>query len=272
MIIDAHQHLWQIGRNGHEWPTPDLATIYRDFAPDDLIAVAEGVNGSVLVQSQPNDSDTDWMLEVADATPFIKGVVGWADLASPQASARLAERAQHPKLKGIRPMLQGLPDDEWILRDEVQLALKTLIDLNLRFDALIFPRHLGVIDRLAKTYPSLGIVIDHCAKPRIGKDDTTWHDDMARIAENPNVFCKLSGLATEMAEGITLQAAQPVADHVLKVFGPDRLMWGSDWPVLNLRSTYADWLGWTRSWLSGQTDVVRKAVLGGTARHFYQFM
>jgi L-fuconolactonase len=275
MIIDSHQHLWQIGRNGHEWPTPDLAAIHRDFGPDDFRAEARRVDASVLVQSQPNDLDTDWMLEVAERTPVVKSVVGWADLEAPDAPARLTALAGKPKFKGIRPMLQGLADDEWILRDAIRPALSALIDLNLRFDALIFPRHLPVIDRLARAYTSLPIVIDHCGKPQISPeigsgDDDVWREGMARVAENANVFCKLSGLATEMADGLSLDAAKPYADHVLACFGADRVMWGSDWPVLNLRTTYDAWQEWTLAWLQSQSTEARDAVFGGTARRFYQ--
>ena len=271
MIIDSHQHLWQIGRNGHKWPTPDLAAIHRDFGPEDLRAEAVAVDGSVLVQSQSDDADTDWMLEVASATPFVKGVVGWADLEAASAPARLASLAAKPKLKGIRPMLQGLADDQWILRDAVQPALKTITDLSLCFDALIFPRHLAAIDQLARTWPALSIVIDHCGKPQIGSgDDALWRDGIARVANNPNVCCKLSGLATEMAEGLSLDAARPYADHVLACFGPDRLMWGSDWPVLNLRTTYNAWQDWTLAWLTPQSGTTRDAIFGGTARRVYQ--
>lgn len=271
MVIDSHQHLWQIGRNGHAWPTSDLAAIHRDFGLEDLRAEAVAVDGSVLVQSQPSDLDTDWMLRVAAAEPFIKGVVGWADLETPSAPTRLAALAAKPKLKGIRPMLQGFADDQWILRDKVQPALRAITDLSLRFDALIFPRHLTIIDRLARSYPTLSIVIDHSAKPQIGSgDDTLWRDGMARVADNPNVFCKLSGLATEMSSGLSLDAAASYADHVLSCFGPDRLMWGSDWPVLNLRTTYNAWQDWTSAWLADQPVQVRGAIFGGTARRFYQ--
>lgn len=271
MIVDSHQHFWQIGRNGHEWPTPDLAAIHRDFGPDDLRAEARRVDASVLVQSQPSDLDTDWMLEVAERTPFVKGVVGWADLEAPNVSARLRALADKPKFKGIRPMLQGLSDDEWILRDTVRPALSLLTDLHLRFDALIFPRHLSVIDQLARVHQSLPIVIDHCGKPQIGSDnDVAWREGMARVAENANVFCKLSGLATEMADGLSLDAAKSYADHVLACFGADRVMWGSDWPVLNLRTTYDAWQEWTLTWLQSQSSEARDAVFGGTARRFYQ--
>ncbi|MBW8734903.1 MAG: amidohydrolase family protein, partial [Asticcacaulis sp.] len=261
--------------NGHEWPTPDLEPIHRDFVPADLVAVTAmaGVDATVLVQSQPADSDTDWMLDVADDCPLIQGVVGWADLAAPDALERLTELAKRPKLKGIRPMLQGMSDETWILRDDVRPALKALSNLGLRFDALIFTRHLPAIDQLAKAFPDLPVIVDHCAKPPIADNAPAavqaWRDGIARVAENPNVVCKLSGLFTEMRPDQPLDAALPFADHVLSTFGPERLMWGSDWPVVLLRQPYAAWLDWTKAWLGGKTAEVHTAVLGSTARRVY---
>jgi len=272
LIVDSHQHLWQIGKNGHEWPTPDLDPIHRDFVTADLTAVtgAAGVGATVLVQSQPADIDTDWMLDIAEGTPLIQGVVGWADLAAPDAPRRLAELARRPKLKGIRPMLQGLADDNWILRDAVRPALEALLDLGLRFDALVFTRHLAAIDQLARTFPDLPIIIDHCAKPPLAAGDlAAWRDAIARLAGHANVTCKLSGLFTEMRADQPVDDARPVADHVLSVFGPERLMWGSDWPVVLLRRPYGTWLDWTMTWLDGKTADVKTAVLGNTARRVY---
>ena len=272
MIVDSHQHLWQIGKNGHEWPTPDLDPIHRDFVTADLTAVtgAAGVGATVLVQSQPADIDTDWMLDIAEGTPLIQGVVGWADLAAPDAPRRLAELARRPKLKGIRPMLQGLADDNWILRDAVRPALEALLDLGLRFDALVFKRHLAAIDQLARTFPDLPIIIDHCAKPPLAAGDlAAWREAIARLAGHANVTCKLSGLFTEMRADQPVDDARPVADHVLSVFGPERLMWGSDWPVVLLRRPYGTWLDWTMTWLDGKTADVKTAVLGNTARRVY---
>jgi len=272
LIVDSHQHLWQIGKNGHEWPTPDLDPIHRDFVTADLTAVtgAAGVGATVLVQSQPADIDTDWMLDIAEGTPLIQGVVGWADLAAPDAPRRLAELARRPKLKGIRPMLQGLADDNWILRDAVRPALEALLDLGLRFDALVFKRHLAAIDQLARTFPDLPIIIDHCAKPPLAAGDlAAWREAIARLAGHANVTCKLSGLFTEMRADQPVDDARPVADHVLSVFGPERLMWGSDWPVVLLRRPYGTWLDWTMTWLDGKTADVKTAVLGNTARRVY---
>ncbi len=276
MIIDSHQHLWQIGRNGHEWPTSDLSAIWRDFESDDLhtVATTAGITATVLVQSQSSDADTDWMLSIAANDTLIKGVVGWADLAAPSSVKRATFLAQQPKFKGLRPMLQGLNDDEWILQPAVQPALAAMADLGLRFDALIFPRHLKVIDRLAKAFPGLRIVIDHCAKPPIAANDSqatnAWRDGIAIVAQNANIFCKLSGVITEASDGQTIDDTAPYADHVLDSFGPERLMWGSDWPVVNLRTTYATWLDWSRVWLDTKSPEARAQILSGTARRFYQ--
>ena len=272
MIVESHQHLWRIGQTGHAWPTPDLVPIHRDFAATDLTAEAgaAGVDATVLVQSQPSDLDTDWMLEVAETSPLIQGVVGWADLEAPGAPQRLAELARRPKLRGIRPMLQGLSDDHWILRDTVRPALEALLEHGLRFDALVFTRHLTAIDTVAKTFPDLPIVIDHCAKPPLASGSlTAWRDAIARVADNANVTCKLSGLFTEMRADQPLGDATAVADHVLSIFGPDRLMWGSDWPVVLLRKPYGTWLDWTKAWLDGKTADVRTNILGNNARRVY---
>ncbi|MFT4074088.1 MAG: amidohydrolase family protein [Asticcacaulis sp.] len=274
MIIDAHQHLWRIGQNGHEWPTPDLDGLYRDFVPDDLTSACAGLDiaGTVLVQSQPCDADTDWMLEIAAATPLIKGVVGWSDLAAPDAPGRIVELAQTPKLKGLRPMLQGLPEDDWILRDAVQPALAAMAAHDLTFDALVFTRHLPFIDALAKQYTALSIIIDHGAKPPLSQpqDMAQWRESIARIAENANVSCKLSGLLTEMAKEQAEDILTPCADHLLAVFGAERLMWGSDWPVVLLKTDYRNWFDWTGHWLDGKPDSARIDIMGETARRIYR--
>jgi len=274
MIIDAHQHLWRIGQNGHEWPTPDLGAIYRDFVPGDLATACEGldISGTVLVQSQPADADTDWMLTVAAATPLIRGVVGWVDFAAPDAPQRIALLARQPKLKGLRPMLQGLAQDDWILRDDVQPALEAMIAYGLTFDALVYTRHLPFIDQLARRYTDLRIVIDHGAKPPLGDPDGMkwWREEMAKVALHGTVSCKLSGLLTEMADGQAEDVLTPCADHLLAIFGSDRLMWGSDWPVVLLKDSYRHWHDWTLRWLDGKPETAQNAVMGETARRFYK--
>ncbi len=280
MIIDAHHHLWQIGQNEHSWPTEDLGEIYRDFLPPDLMAASQGtgVTGTLLVQSQPSDADTRWLLSVADTSALIKGVIGWADLAAPGAVSHITALAQHPKLKGLRPMLQGLPEDDWILRPELAPALDAMVALDLRFDALVFTRHLPFIDTLAKRYPGLRIIIDHGAKPPIAcrsshpEQTQTWRDYISQVAQNPNLTCKLSGLFTEMGPGQAVDEVTPYADHLLDCFGGERLMWGSDWPVLLLKDSYRDWMAWTLDWLKNKPDSVKSAILGETAHMTYHLM
>jgi L-fuconolactonase len=274
LIIDAHQHLWRIGQNGHEWPTPDLDALYRDFGPDDLTAACNGLNidGTVLVQSQPSDADTQWMLAVASVTPLIRGVVGWTDLAASDASQRIAFLARQPKLKGLRPMLQGLPQDDWILHEAVRPALDAMIAHDLAFDALVYTRHLPFIGQLARRYPDLRIVIDHGAKPPLGypEDMARWRDEIAAVAQNTNVSCKLSGLLTETAADQGGDVLTPCADHLLAIFGPDRLMWGSDWPVVLLKDSYSRWFNWTLRWLADKPRTTQTIIMGETARRFYQ--
>lgn len=267
-MIDAHQHLWRIGRNDCEWPTPDLAAIHRDYGVADLEAVARplGITGSVLVQSQPSDRDTDWMLEVANDAPFILGVVGWADLKAADAPQRIVHLARQPKLKGLRPMLQGLEED-WILDPAAAPAVQAMVQHGLTFDALVFPRHLPSLAVFARRHPQLSVIIDHGAKPLIadGLLDP-WRDDIAALGVLPNVVCKVSGLRTEAGDRGP-EALAPYVQHLLAVFGPERLMWGSDWPVVELVQTYAGWLELARTLLGAAAS---DAVFGEVARRTYK--
>jgi len=274
VLIDAHQHFWRVGENGFCWPTPDLAAIHRDFGPADLAAVGApvGLTGCVLVQSQPDERDTDWLLELATDEPLVLGVVGWVDLASPDAPARIARLSQNPKLRGLRPMLQSLDDDAWIAAPGLDPALDAMVAHGLSLDALVLTRHLPHLLTLARRRPELAIVIDHGAKPPIavGDEDGAWARGVAALAAQPQVFCKLSGLLTEAAPGQGVQALSPYVAHLVAAFGPERLMWGSDWPVLNLAGDYGGWLALARD-LSGLTDSADLAALfGGTSRRFYR--
>lgn len=275
-VIDAHLHLWQVGHNGFEWPTPDLEAIYRDFGMDDLRAAAgEELSGAVVVQSQPSDADTRWLLEVADKDPLILGVVGWTDLSAPDAPARIGELSRYRKLKGLRPMLQGLPQDDWILRPEVTPALAAMQAAGLVFDALVFTRHLSAIDELAHRYPALSIVIDHGAKPPIAtnrdrpEETLLWFEAITAVARRSNVACKLSGLLTEMTADQAETDAAPYIAHLIDTFGPDRLLFGSDWPVLRLRSDWRDWLRCVHTHLNHLTAGERHAILAGNAIKTY---
>ncbi|MDC7675926.1 amidohydrolase family protein [Asticcacaulis machinosus] len=277
-MIDAHHHLWQIGRNGHSWPTPDLEAIDRDYGLDDLKseAVSTGLNGSIVVQSQAHDADTDWLLEVASHDELILGVVGWADLAAPNAAARIADLARHPKLKGLRPMLQGLSDDDWINQPAVRPAIDAMIAHDLSFDALVFTRHLPAINQLAEDYPALRIVIDHGAKPPIAhrhshpEETRHWREQITAIARRPNVHAKLSGLVTEMRPGQPIEDLWPYVDHLFEQFGTDRILWGSDWPVVNLRQSYRSWFDQVHHHLRGLSAKKIDKIFDANAKRFYK--
>jgi L-fuconolactonase len=231
-----------------------LRLLYRDFGPAELLeafstataAVSPAtvdVQSVVLVQSQPDDRDTDWLLELAADLTLVGAVVGWVDLASPSAPARIAELAGYPRLRSIRPMLQAIEDTQWLLRRELEPALHAMVQHGLRFDALIQPRHLPMLMELARRWPKLPIVIDHGAKPRIPLGEIEpWQAQMAELSLFPNVYCKLSGLRTEQAAGASSAELEPYM-RVLMTSFRDRLMWGSDWPVLlHSGDRYGDWL------------------------------
>ncbi|MDR6625804.1 amidohydrolase family protein [Caulobacter segnis] len=272
MLIDAHQHFWRIGQNDCVWPTPDLPAIHRDYGPRDLrVAAGSDLVGAVTVQSQPSDADTDWLLRLANDEPLILGVVGWVDLQSPLAPARIAALSAHPKFKGVRPMLQDLPDDAWIARPDLAPAIDALVARDLSLDALVFTRHLPHLLTLATRWPDLRIVIDHGAKPPIAGDAfDEWAEAMSRLAALPQVHCKLSGLLTEARPDQPPEAITPYVDRLIALFGPDRLMWGSDWPVVDLAADYAAWLEQARSFPALRAPPFAQAVFSDVARRFYR--
>ena len=275
MIIDAHQHLWRIGQNGCSWPTPDLVAIHRHFEIHDLVltAVPLGVVGTVLVQSQPDDRDTDWLLQAAARSDLLKAVVGWVDLRSQEAPRRIEELAAHAKMRGLRPMLQGLAEDDWILDRALDPAIEAMKAHRLSFDALVFTRHLRHICVFAERHPALSIVIDHGAKPPIASGALEpWRREITRAAAFPNIWCKLSGLLTEAAAAQGADALWPYVAHLLESFGPERLMWGSDWPVLHLAGDYAGWLAMARALCKTGDEASQRALFGGTASKFYRIL
>lgn len=278
-MIDAHQHFWRIDQDDCIWPTADLVDIYRDFLPADLtpLAQAAGVSGSVLVQSQPSDRDTDFLLRVADESQFVKAIVGWVDLMSPCAGMRIKQLARHPKMRGLRPMLQNLPDDAWILEPGLEPALAEMQACSLSFDALVRVRHLPSLRIFAERYPRLPMVIDHAAKPDIAASEfSIWSEGLAALAKLPQVCCKLSGLLTEANAEQGLDELHPYVEHIYNLFGAERLMWGSDWPVLRLApnrtyAEYGDWVGLAKQLLPKASATELDAVFGLTAKTFYRF-
>ncbi|MBB4952123.1 L-fuconolactonase [Agrobacterium vitis] len=269
MRIDAHQHFWRLTDRVGEWPPAELAAIYRDFLPQDLEPLLQqsGMDGTILVQTMEQAAETDFLLALAAKHAFIKGVVGWVDLGAPDAAEQIAKRATHPMLKGLRPMLQDLPDDDWIANPRLDPAIDAMIAHGLSLDALVKPRQLQGLWQRVKRHPELPVVIDHGAKPQIAQGRfIEWQKDMARLAQCPNVHCKLSGLLTE-AGAQKPESLGPYIETILDLFGGKRVLWGSDWPVLRLAG---DYLGWLRQCEALVPKDDQPAVFGGNAAQFYR--
>jgi L-fuconolactonase len=270
--IDAHQHYWQISRGDYFWMGPHVAPIMRDVFPVDLAPhlKAAGIASTVVVQAAATVAETEFMLDLADAEPSIAAVVGWVDLGADDVEATLRRLAARPKFRGIRPMLQDIEDTFDVLKPKHLAALKLLPKLNLRLDALAQPRHLPLVAALADHIPELPIVVDHAAKPFIAKGILEpWASDMAALAKRPSVLCKFSGLVTEAGPNWSVAGLKPYADHLIACFGPERLMFGSDWPVCELAATYENWLAAAKELLAGLSPAEQDAVFGGNAARFY---
>jgi L-fuconolactonase len=279
-MIDAHFHSWQLSRGDYGWLKPEIGSIYRDVSVADWqkLAAPLGITGGVLVQAAPTLAETLHLLALAEAHPAVLGVVGWVDFAAGDAVVHIKELTKHPKLKGLRPMLHDLSDPAWILQPAVQSALSEMEQLGLVFDALIRPAHLPYILQIAKQYPNLPIVIDHCAKPEIARGVVAawqpWADGMKALASLPNVSCKLSGLLTEAGESPQFGDCQVWITHMIQLFGAERLMWGSDWPVLELAGAYEDWLKDSQNYIQSQTKSLTKtqqtSIFSTNAKRIYK--
>jgi L-fuconolactonase len=271
--VDAHHHVWSLARGDYGWLTPALAPIHRDFSLADMAPLRERANvtSTVLVQAAPSVAETQWLLDVAQRSEgVVKGVVGWVDLAAPDAVPTLTRLARNPLLKAVRPMLQDVDDADWILRSDVGRALSALPRLSLRFEALVRPAQLPALLVMIERQPDLPVVIDHGAKPAIARGEwEPWARHMAAIAAQPRVRCKISGLVTEAGPGWTIDILRRYFDFLVERFGPQRLMWGSDWPVVNLAATYQSWYAATVALTSSWSADDRAALMGNTARRFY---
>ena len=275
-MIDAHFHSWQLARGDYGWLTPSVGSIYRDVAVEDWqkLAAPLGITGGILVQAAPTVAETMYLLAMADANPAVLGVVGWVDFMAADAVAQIEALAKHPKLKGLRPMLHDLPDVAWILQPAVQGALTAMEKLGLVFDALIRPVHLPYILTIAQRYPNLSIVIDHCAKPEIALGVEVawqpWADGKAALANLPNVSCKLSGLLTETGKSPHPRTCKPWIEYVLQIFNSERIIWGSDWPVLELAADYQTWFELCQQYTKHLTSMQRNNIYSNNAKNIYK--
>jgi L-fuconolactonase len=268
-VIDAHVHIWRLGRNGCAWPTPDLPVIYRDHDLSDVTRTISGtpVARVVLVQSQENEEDTAWLLTEGATSPVVAGVVGWIDPATSDMTTQLGFLQRQGPLVGLRVMAQDRPP-EWLADPALHNQLEHMSESELALDLLVRTQHLAASIDLADRFPALRMIIDHCAKPRIAEGGlTAWRDAIAPAAERSNMMCKLSGLITEAASGEPIETLAPYLEEALALFGPTRLIWGSDWPVINLNGTYRDWFDFAHSMIP---TAHQAAVFDGNARAFYR--
>lgn len=278
MLVDAHHHLWQVARADYGWldsrVNPSIASIERDYLVADYqsLATRHAIRASVVVQAAPTVAETRWLLAQARASHgLIQGVVGWIDMAAADAPQVLHDLAQDPLLKSIRPMLQDIAPDDWVLRPELAPAFDAIIEHDLAFDLLIRPPQLEAALTLLQRYPELRAVVDHCAKPGIARQEwQPWAEQILRIASETTAHCKLSGLVTEAAVGWHAADLRSYMEHVLQCFGAQRIMWGSDWPVMTLNATFDSWLDAALQFLAPCSAAEREAIMGDNAQRFYR--
>ena len=273
MRIDAHQHFWDIHRFQYPWMPPGESPLRRNYVPQDLepILKRNRFEGSVVVQANTIIEETLWLLELALEHEFVRGIVGWVDLTDPRVGTTLDKFQRHAKFKGVRHLVHDEPDVNWLLRADVIAGLRELARREIPYDLLLRPQHLKIVLGVAEKVPGLRMVVDHIAKPPIatgGMDD--WAEDMATVAKIPNVYCKLSGMITEAdPRGWKAEHLRPYVAHVLNVFGTERLMFGSDWPVCTLAGSWKEVLAAFTQAIGPQPIEVREKLLGGTAEKFY---
>jgi L-fuconolactonase len=274
--VDVHQHFWRLDEVAYPWLVPAYGPIYATFEPQQLAPQlrAAGIDKTVLVQSANSYADTASMLVHSDYNDWIAGVIGWVDLLNPDQCAKDIEMfKQHPKFRGMRHLIHTEADPDWIVRDVVIESLKVLAAHDMICEVVaVFPNHLKHLPTLSERVPTLKMVIDHLAKPPIkDKQMSPWSDQMKAAAQNPNVYAKLSGLNTA-ADPATWSAAdlKPYIDFAVDCFSPQRLMFGSDWPVCILAGDYHKVWTETNTALASYSPAERDAMLGGTAMQFYR--
>lgn len=278
MKIDAHQHFWHYDVRQYSWINDEMAVLRNDFLPDHLkrFLDAGGLDGSVAVQARQSLDETRWLLSLADQHPHIKGVVGWVDLRSDNLDDQLGEFADHPKFVGVRHVVQDEPDNRFLVRADFMRGVEKLINYDLAYDILIFPKQLRAAFDFVKNFPDHRFVLDHIAKPFI-KDGvmSPWDEQMHQLASFPNVFCKVSGMVTEADwQNCQISDFEPYLDVVFNAFGVDRLMFGSDWPVCTIAAAYDKVMEIVDFYLNrcNFSSEKKAAFWGGNAAKFYQLI
>ena len=274
MRIDSHQHFWRYSPKEHTWMSDEMSALKRDFLPPDLRPQLRSskFEGSVAVQARQSLDETLWLLELANQYRFIRAVVGWVDLRSEELPSRLESLAEHPKLAGVRHVVQDEPDDDFLLRPDFRRGISHLREFNLTYDLLLYPIHLPAAIKLAAEFPDQPFVLDHIAKPKIAEHLLSpWREHIKALAALPNVCCKLSGMVTEAKWGQWRdEDFTPYLDTIFGAFGSKRLMIGSDWPVCTLSGDYSQTVHIVIDYLRQFSEEEQAAVLGGNCARFYQ--
>jgi len=273
MKLDAHQHFWHYTPADYGWIGPDMQVLQKDHLPPNLALLTKSVDieGTVAVQARQSLAETEWLLNLAERYTLLRGVVGWVDLRSPDLRSQLERFSAHPKLVGVRHVVQDEPDDQFMLRDDFMRGIGLLADFDLTYDILIFARHLPIACELVKKFPNQPFVLDHIAKPLIKTGQITpWDADLRRLAALPNVYCKVSGMVTE-ANWSTWQPAdfRPYLDVIFEAFGPARLMFGSDWPVCTVAGSYEQVVKLVADYIQQLSSTEQAQIWGETAQKFY---
>jgi L-fuconolactonase len=271
--IDAHHHLWKYSEAKYPWMLDGMESIRRDFLIPELQAAIRnaGINGTVAVQARQTVEETEWLLDLAGGNDLIRGVVGWVPLADANVVTHLETLSAEAKLKGVRHVLHDEADDFYMLRDDFNRGVSLLRDFGLQYDILIFERHLSQTIQFVDRHPNQRFVLDHIAKPRIRDHaQSSWESLVAELARRENVWCKLSGMVTEADwTNWTESDLRPYFDTVLAAFGAERLMFGSDWPVILVACGYKRWADLVLSWISQLSATEQLSIMGGTARRAY---
>lgn len=272
-MIDSHQHFWQYDKIKDAWITDDMSVIQRSFMPNDLEPVLKenGMEGCVAVQADQSETETEFLLTLAQKHDFIKGVVGWINFCGADIEERLAHFSSYDKLKGFRHIVQSEPEDDFLLRDDFCNGISKLKQFGYTYDILVYPKHLPYALTFVKQFPNQPFVIDHIAKPDIKNGDfDTWKNQMQNIAHFSNVYCKISGLVTEHGlKNWEISDFKPYIDTIMECFGIDRVMFGSDWPVCLLGATYKQCCDILEENTQQLTSLEKQKLWGLNAKKFY---
>jgi L-fuconolactonase len=273
MRLDSHQHFWRYRPADYPWMTEELGSLRRDYLPADLqpLLAQAKLDGSIAVQAQQTVAEARWLLQLADRSPLIRGVVGWVDLCADRVEAQLAELARYRRFVGVRHVVQDEPDDRFMLQPAFLRGIGELIAHDLAYDILIYPRQLPAAVELVQRFPQQPFVLDHAAKPVIrDRLMSPWAEQIQELARAQNVYCKVSGLVTEAPwQGWDPSDFRPYLDVIFAAFGPERLMFGSDWPVCTLAATYEQVHDLVDEYTRPLSPEQRAGIFGDNAARFY---